>query len=392
MKKVYIVAAKRTAIGSFNGMFSSLSATDLGAFAIKSALEQANIHPEFVEEVYFGNVLQAGLGQAPARQAAIKGGIKYDTPCTTVNKVCASGLKSVMLAAQSIKAEERTIVLAGGTESMSNAPHLLKGREGKKLGDIQLTDSLVYDGLTDAFHQYHMGNAAELCSTTCKISREEQDQFAINSYARASKSWQEGKFFNEIAPVLVPQRKGDDMVILEDEEYTKVDFKKIPLLKPVFQKDGTVTAANASTINDGAAALIIVSEEKLKEYNLTPLAEIVAYTDVAQEPEWFTTAPAKAIPLLLNKASLQLNDIDYFEINEAFSVVGLANMKVLNLDPNKVNLYGGAVALGHPLGCSGARILVTLISTLKQENGTYGVAAICNGGGGASAMLIKNVN
>ena len=389
MKKIYIVAAKRTPIGSFLGELSSLSASELGSVAIKGAIEEANLHPEFIEEVYFGNVLSAGLGQAPARQAAIKGGIKEDTPCTTINKVCSSGLKSIMIAAQQIKVGDGGIVLAGGMESMSNTPHYLYQRAGQKLGDVKLKDGLVFDGLTDSFNHQHMGVAAELCAKTFEITREQQDEYAIQSYKRATDSWNKGKFRKEISPVPVVGRKGETTIVSTDEEFSKVDFKKIPKLQPVFEKNGTVTAANASTLNDGAAAVILVNEEKLQEYNLKPLAEIIAFGDAAQEPEWFTTAPAKAIPLVLKKAGLSIADIDYFEINEAFSVVALANIMELGLDADKVNVYGGAVSIGHPLGCSGARILTTLVNVLRQEDGTYGMAAICNGGGGASAMIIK---
>ena len=391
MKKVFIVAAKRTPMGSFQGALSSVSATELGAVVIKSVLDTANLHPEFVDEVYFGNVLSAGVGQAPARQAALKGGILNDTPCTTVNKVCASGLKSVMLASQQIRTGDSSILIAGGMESMSNTPHYLHVRNGQKLGHLQAMDGMIHDGLTDAFKQKHMGVSAELCAKTFNISREEQDQYAVKSYQRSKESWEKGKFNAEIVPVVIAGRKGKISSVYIDEEFSKVDYKKIPKLNPVFDKEGSVTAANASTLNDGAAALILVSEEKLTDYNLTPIAEIVAYGDAAQEPEWFTTAPAKVIPKVLKKAGLNLNDIDFFEINEAFSVVALANIKALKLDHRKVNVYGGAVALGHPLGCSGARILTTLINILHQENGTYGMAAICNGGGGASAMIIKKL-
>lgn len=389
MKKVYIVSATRTPIGSFGGSLSQISAPELGAFAIKKALENANIKPESIDEVLLGNVLQAGIGQAPARQASIKSGIPNNVPATTINKVCASGMKAISLAAQSILSGDNNIVIAGGMENMSSVPHYFNARNGIKLGNGKLIDGLVNDGLTDAYNHEHMGNAAELCAKECNLSREDQDEFAIESYKRSAAAWEKGLFKDEIAEVTVLQRKGDELIVTVDEEFTNVKFDKIPTLRPVFKKEGTVTAANASTINDGAAALILVSEEKLQELNLVPIAEIIAYADAAQAPEWFTTAPSIAIPKALKKVGLSISDVDFWELNEAFSVVGLANIKELNLDPKKVNVNGGAVSLGHPLGCSGARIVVTLINVLKQNKGKYGVAGICNGGGGASAIVIK---
>lgn len=389
MKEVVIVSAVRTPIGSFLGGLSSISATQLGAIAIKAALNKINLDAAVVDEVLMGCALQANLGQAPARQAAIFAGIPNTVPCTTVNKVCASGMKTIMMAAQAIKCGDAEIVVAGGMENMSSVPHYLKGRTGQKLGDIKLTDGMINDGLTNVYDGKHMGTCGDLCAVEHKFSREEQDKFAIESYNRSAKAWKAGKFANEVVPVEVPQRKGDPIIISEDEEYKNVILEKIPTLRPVFSKDGTVTAANASTLNDGAAALIIMSKDKAKELNLKPLATIKGYADAAREPEWFTIAPAKAIPKALNKAKLQLDDIDYFEFNEAFAVVGLANTKLLGLDPAKVNVNGGAVSLGHPLGCSGARIVVTLINVLEQQKATYGAAGICNGGGGASAIIIE---
>lgn len=391
MKNVVIVAATRTAIGSFNGTLSSLSATQLGGMVIKSALQQAGLKVEQIQEVYFGNVLSANLGQAPATQAAKIAGLP-DLPATNVNKVCASGMKAVMLAAQSISAGYNNVVVAGGMESMSNVPYYLdKARSGYRLGHGQLTDGLIKDGLWDVYNDYHMGMAAELCSTECRISREEQDAYAAESYQRAQKAIIEGCFKNEISPVEVKDSKGSVTIVDTDEEPTNVKFEKIPLLKPVFKPDGTVTAANASTLNDGAAALILMSEEKAAELGMKPLARILAYADAQQAPEWFTTTPAKAIPLALYRAGLSLGEIDYFEINEAFSVVVIANNQILKIDPEKVNVFGGAVALGHPLGASGARIIVTLLNVLHQYKGKYGVAGICNGGGGASAIVIENL-
>jgi acetyl-CoA C-acetyltransferase len=390
MREVVIVSAVRTPMGSFGGSLSSVSATKLAATAIKGAVEKAGINSEMVQEVFMGNVLQANIGQAPARQAAKFAGLANEVPCTTVNKVCSSGMKSIMLAAQTIKAGDNDIVIAGGMENMSSVPHYLdKVRNGQKLGDMKLIDGLVKDGLTDVYNRVHMGNCAEICAKDMNITREEQDAFAIESYNRSAKSWEEGKFNDEIVPVSVPQRRGEDLIISEDEEYKNVRMDKIPTLRAVFEKDGTITAANASTINDGASALVIMSSEKADELGIKPLAKIISYADAAQEPEWFTTAPAKALPLALRKANMELSDIDYFELNEAFSVVGLANMKILGLDPEKVNVNGGAVSLGHPLGSSGSRIIVTLINVLKQNGGKIGAAGICNGGGGASAMVIE---
>ncbi len=391
MKEVYIVAAVRTPIGSFGGALSTVPAPQLGATAIKGALAQAKIDAKLVNEVFMGCVLQAGLGQAPARQAAIFAGIDKNVPCTTVNKVCASGMKAISLAAQTIKSGDNDVVIAGGMENMSMVPHYLDGRTAVKLGDIKAKDGMVLDGLTDVYNNYHMGNAAELCAKECNISREDQDNFAIESYKRSAAAWAAGKFKNEVVPVEVPQRKGDPIVVNEDEEYKNVKMEKIPQLKPVFVKDGTVTAANASTLNDGASALILMSKEKAEELGIKPLAKLVSYADAAQEPEWFTTAPSKALPLALAKANLKNEDIDYWELNQAFSVVGLANIQKLGLDPAKVDVNGGAVSLGHPLGNSGSRIIVTLINVLKQNNGKLGAAGICNGGGGASAMIIENM-
>ncbi len=392
MKEVYIISAVRTPIGSFNGILSSLSATQLGAFAIKGAINKAGIDPAVVDEVYMGCVLQAGLGQAPARQAAIHAGLGNNVPCTTVNKVCASGMKSIMLAAQAIANGDADVVVAGGMESMSRTPHYLPGsRMGTKLGNITMLDGMVYDGLTDAYNQQHMGNCGDLCAREYNISREEQDAFAIQSYTRAANAWKEGKFKNEVVPVEVPQRKGDPLSVVEDEEYKNVFIDKIPALKPVFSKEGTVTAANASTLNDGAAALVMMSKEKADSLGVKPIAKVVSFADAAQAPEWFTTAPSKAIPKALDKAGMKVSDIDYWELNEAFAVVGLANIKELGLDPSRVDVNGGAVALGHPLGCSGARIIVTLINVLSQNNARFGGAGICNGGGGASAMVIEKL-
>ena len=391
MKEVVIVAATRTPIGSFGGSLATLPATQLGAIVIKSAVEKAGLKPEHIQEVYMGNVLSANLGQAPATQAAIFAGLPY-MPATTVNKVCASGMKAIMLAAQSIAMGQNEIVLAGGMESMSNVPYYLdKARNGYRLGNGQITDGLIKDGLWDVYNDYHMGSAAELCAVECNISREEQDEFAIESYKRAQKAQSEGKFKQEITPVELKDKKGEVTLFADDEEPKAVRFDKIPSLKPVFKKDGTVTAANASTLNDGAAAVILMSKEKAEEMGIKPLAKIISYADAQQAPEWFTTSPAKAIPLALHRAGLSAGQIDYFEINEAFSVVSIANNQLLKLYPSKVNINGGAVALGHPLGASGARIIVTLISVLQQNNGKYGVAGICNGGGGASAMVIENL-
>ncbi|MNK11878.1 Acetyl-CoA acetyltransferase [compost metagenome] len=392
MKEVVIVSAVRTPIGSFGGSLSGFSATQLGGFAIKAAVEKAGIKPADIQEVYMGNVLSANVGQAPATQAAKFAGLP-DVPSTTINKVCASGTKAIILAAQSIALGQNDIVIAGGMESMSNVPYYLdKARNGYRLGHGQITDGLVKDGLWDVYNDYHMGSAAELCATTCGFSREEQDAFAISSYKRSQAAQTEGKFDSEIITIEVKDRKGDITLINKDEEPFAVKFDKIPALKPVFQKDGTVTAANASTLNDGAAALVLMSAEKAKELGLKPLARILAYADAQQAPEWFTTAPSKAIPLALKRADKNIADVDYFEINEAFSVVSLANNKELGLNSDKVNVNGGAVSLGHPLGASGARIVVTLLSVLSQNKGKIGVAGICNGGGGASAMVIENLN
>ncbi|MFD0765391.1 acetyl-CoA C-acyltransferase [Mucilaginibacter lutimaris] len=392
MKEVYIVSATRTPIGSFGGSLSSLSATKLGAVVIKSAVEKAGLQPGDIQEVYMGNVLSANLGQAPATQAAIFAGLPY-LPATTVNKVCASGMKAIMLAAQSIANGDNDIVLAGGMESMSNVPYYLdKARNGYRLGNGQITDGLVKDGLWDVYNDYHMGSAAELCAVDCNITREEQDAFAIESYKRAQSSQAAGKFKNEITPVELKDKKGEVTLFSNDEEPATVKFDKIPTLKPVFKKDGTVTAANASTLNDGAAALVLMSKEKAEAMGIKPLAKIVSFADAQQAPEYFTTAPAKALPLALHKAGIEAAEVDFFEINEAFSVVSLANNKILKLDPAKVNVNGGAVAIGHPLGASGARIIVTLIHVLQQNGGKIGAAGICNGGGGASAMVIQNLS
>jgi acetyl-CoA C-acetyltransferase len=388
-KRVVIVSAVRTPIGSFMGGLSTVTAPKLGATAIKGALYKIKLDPNLVEEVFMGNVIQASVGQAPARQAAIYAGLSTEVACTTVNKVCASGMKAIMLGAQAIQCDNAEIVVAGGMENMSLIPHYMHLRNGTKFGPSTMLDGLQKDGLTDAYDNSAMGVFADLCATEYKISREEQDQFAIQSYQRSSKAWNEGKFDAEIVPVSVPQRKGDPIIISKDEEYTNVSLEKIPSLNPVFTKDGTVTAANASTINDGAAALVLMSEEKAIALGLKPLAYIKGYADAAQEPKWFTTSPAKALPKALEKAGLTLEEIDYFEFNEAFSVVGLANSRILKLDSQKVNINGGAVSLGHPLGCSGARIIVTLLSILEQNNAKYGAAAICNGGGGASALVIE---
>jgi acetyl-CoA C-acetyltransferase len=392
MKEVVIVSAVRTPMGSFNGIFSSTPATTLGACAIKGAIDKAGIDKAKIDEVFMGNVLQANLGQAPARQAAMEAGLSNTIPCTTINKVCSSGMKSIMIAAQSIMCSDNDIVIAGGMENMSLVPHYLNNsRKGQKLGDMKLTDGLVKDGLTDVYNKTHMGLCAETCASKMNFSREEQDLFAINSYKKSAKSWNENKFSNEIVSVEIPQRKGDNIIVNEDEEFKKVNLEKIPNLRPVFSKDGTITAANASTINDGASALILMSLEKAKELKIRPIAKIISYADAAQEPEWFTTAPSQAIPKALKKAKLTKSDVDYYELNEAFSVVGLANIKLLEIESKNVNVNGGAVSLGHPLGSSGSRIVVTLINVLKQNNGKIGVAGICNGGGGASAIVIESV-
>ena len=390
-KNVVIVAAARTPIGSFMGGLSSLTAVQLGSVAIKGALEQVQLDPKQVSEVYMGNVVQAGVGQAPARQAAIGAGIPDSVPCTTVNKVCASGMKAVMQAAQAVALGDAEVVVAGGMESMSNIPHYVHMRKGTKFGPATMEDGMQKDGLVDAYDKNAMGVCADACAVEYEFSREDQDNFAVQSYERSAKAWSEGKFNNEVVPVSVPQRRGEPIVINEDEEFKNVKMEKIPSLRAAFTKDGTVTAANASTINDGAGAMILMSEEKANELGLTPLAKVLSYADAAQEPKWFTTAPAKALPKALAKANLSLDNIDYFEFNEAFSVVGLANMKILGLDESKVNVNGGAVSLGHPLGCSGVRILITLVNVLKQNNAKLGAAAICNGGGGASAMVIERL-
>lgn len=388
-KKVVIVSAVRTPIGSFMGALSNVPATKLGATAIKGALQKINLDPALVDEVLMGNVVQAGNGQAPARQAALFAGLSTNVPCTTINKVCASGMKAVMQGAQAILSGDAEIVVAGGMENMSLIPHYIHLRNGVKFGPTSLIDGMQKDGLTDAYDNNAMGVCADLCATEYNITREEQDNFAIQSYQRSAAAWEAGKFDAEIVSVEVPQRKGEPIIISKDEEFTNVKLDKIPALAPVFTKEGTVTAANASTINDGAAALVLMSEEKATELGLKPLAYIKSYADAAQEPKWFTTAPAKALPKALDKAGIAISDVDYFEFNEAFSVVGLANAKILGLSNDKINVNGGAVSLGHPLGCSGARIIVTLIHVLQQNNAKLGAAAICNGGGGASAIVIE---
>jgi len=393
MRQVYIVSAVRTPIGSFGGALASLSATQLGSAAIKAAIERAGIQPSDVQEVYMGNVLAANLGQAPVTQASIGAGVPNTTPGTTVNKVCASGMKTIMLGAQSIMTGENDIVVAGGMESMSNVPYYLEiARNGYRLGHGQVLDGLVKDGLWDVYKDFHMGNATEICATEYKISREEQDAYAIESYKRSAKSYELGLFKEEIVSLEIPQRGKDPLVVSEDEEFRKVDFNKIAGLKPAFQKDGTVTAANASKLNDGASAVVLMSKERADALGIKPLAEIISFADAQQAPEWFTTAPSKALPKALAKAGITKDQVDYFEINEAFSAVAIANNKEMGLDPSKVNVNGGAVALGHPLGSSGCRIVVTLAHVLKQNNATYGAAGICNGGGGASAIVIKRVS
>ncbi|MFY7991626.1 MAG: acetyl-CoA C-acyltransferase [Fluviicola sp.] len=390
-KEVYIIAAVRTPMGGFMGGLSSVSATQLGATAIKGALDKSGMDAALVDEVFMGNVLQAGVGQAPARQAALGAGLGQNVPCTTVNKVCASGMKAIMLGAQTILAGDNHIVVAGGMENMSQTPHYVDGRNGTKFGNITMLDGITKDGLLDVYSKVPMGNCAELCAKEHNITREDQDDFAITSYKRAAAAWQAGKFNDEIVPVAVPQRKGDPIMVSEDEEYKNVFLDKIPGLRPAFDKEGTITAANASTLNDGASALILASKEALDKYGLKPIAKIVSYADAAQAPEWFTTAPSLAVPKALDKAGLSVNDVDYWELNQAFSVVGIANTKILGLNPEKVDVNGGAVALGHPLGNSGSRIIVTLINVLKQNGGKIGGAGICNGGGGASAMIIENM-
>ena len=389
LKKVVIVSAKRTPIGKFMGGLSSVPAPKLGAIAIKGALKAIGLDANEVDEVYMGNVLQAGVGQAPARQAAIFAGIPDTVPCTTVNKVCSSGMKTIMMAAQAIALGDAETIVAGGMENMSLAPHIVPMRTGVKFGETQMEDVMQKDGLVDAFDQVAMGTYADATAIKHGISREEQDAFAVESYRRSATAWESGVMQNEVVPVPVPQRRGDDLIISEDEEYTNVMLEKIPKLRPAFTKKGTVTAANASTINDGAAAVIVMSEDRAKDLGLTPLATIEGYADAAQDPKWFTTAPAKALPKALAKANVSLDDVELFEFNEAFSVVGIANTKILGIETNKVNVQGGAVSLGHPLGCSGTRIVVTLLNGMKQKNLKIGAAAICNGGGGASAMVFK---
>jgi acetyl-CoA C-acetyltransferase len=393
MKEVYIISAVRTPIGSFGGSLKDLTATELGAFAIRGALEKAGIKPELVQDVLMGSVIQSNLGQAPARQAAKFAGLPNEVACTTVNKVCASGMKAISQAAQSILLGDADIVVAGGMESMSNVPFYVDSmRWGNKYGNNTLIDGLAKDGLTDVFDGKAMGNAADFCARECNVSREEQDAFAVESYKRSQAAWEAGKFDNEIIAVEIPQRKGDPVIVNKDEEPYNVKFDKIPGLRPAFDKAGTVTAANASTMNDGAAAVVLMSKEKAEELGLKPIAKILAYADAEQAPEWFTTTPSLAVPKAVNKAGLKMEDIEYWELNEAFAVVGIENSRRMKLDPSKVNVHGGAVSIGHPLGCSGARIIVTLINVLKANNAKYGAAGICNGGGGASAMVIENMN
>lgn len=388
-KTVYIVAAARTPMGSFLGALSSVPAPQLGAAAIRGAIERAGLPTEAVDEVFMGNVLQAGLGQAPARQAALGAGLKHEVPCTTINKVCASGMKAIALGSAAIGNGDAHIVVAGGMENMSQVPHYLQARSAVKLGHVQALDGMVLDGLTDVYNATHMGNCAELCAKEMNFTREEQDAFAVESYRRSSAAWSEGRFNDEVVPVEVPQRRGEPVLVEKDEEFTNVKLDKIPSLRPAFDKSGTVTAANASTLNDGASAVILASEEAVKKYGLTPLAKVVAAADAAQAPEWFTTAPAKALPKALAKAGWAKEEVDLWELNEAFSVVGLANNKLLELDASQVNVNGGAVSLGHPLGSSGSRIVVTLLHALKQRGLKRGAAGICNGGGGASAICIE---
>ena len=389
MKEVVIVSAVRTPIGSFLGSLSEVSASKLGAAAIKGALQKIDLDPSLVDEVFMGNVVQAGVGQAPAKQAALFAGLPDSVPCTTVNKVCASGMKSIAFAAQAIKSGDADIVVAGGMENMSMIPHYMHGRKGQKFGNIQIEDGLLKDGLVNVYDGKHMGTCGDACADKYDFTREDQDKFAIESYKRSANAWKNGKFNNEVIPVEIPQKRGEPVILTEDEEFKNVKLDKIPNLRPAFSKDGTVTAANASTLNDAAAALIIMSKEKAVELGIAPIAVINGYADASQEPEWFTTAPAKALPKALAKAGIDASEVDYYELNEAFSVVGLANIKLLDLDPAKVNVHGGAVSLGHPLGCSGARIIVTLINVLQHHNAKVGAAGICNGGGGASAMVIS---
>lgn len=392
MKEVYIISAVRTPLGSFGGKLSGLTAVELGSFAIKGALEKAGVEPKEVEEVLMGNVISANLGQAPARQAAIGAGIGYNVPCTTINKVCSSGMKAVMFAAQSIMTGQNDLVVAGGMESMSNVPYYVpKARFGYKYGNAEMVDGLVKDGLFEVYYKFPMGNCADNTAKEMNISREDQDKYAIQSYSRSAFAWKSGAFKNEVVPVEMKGRKGEVILIEEDEEFKNVVFEKIPSLRPVFEKDGTVTAANASTMNDGASALVLASKEKVQELGLKPIAKIKGFADAAQDPLWFTTAPALAIPKAIKNAGLTENDVDFYEINEAFAAVAIANQRQLNLDNDKLNVYGGAVSLGHPLGASGARIITTLTSVLHQKKGKYGVAGICNGGGGASAIVIEKV-
>ena len=388
---VYIVSAVRTPMGSFQGKLASVPATRLGSIAIEGALKHAGVDASAVQEVFMGQVLQAGAGQAPARQAALGAGVGHDVPCTTVNKVCASGMKAIALGAQAIALGDAHVVVAGGMENMSMVPHYLQGRNGAKFGDIKVKDGMLLDGLTDVYNATHMGNCAELCAREKGISRVDQDAFAVESYRRATEAWQAGNFNEEVVPVSVPQRRGEPLVVDCDEEHTNVRLDKIPQLRPAFDKEGTVTAANASTLNDGASALVLASEEAVAKLGLTPLAKIHASADAAQAPEWFTTAPSLAIPKALDKAGLSVSDIDLWELNEAFSVVGIANNQALGLDPKCVNVHGGAVALGHPLGSSGSRIVVTLVHALKQHGKKMGGAGICNGGGGASAVIVESL-
>ncbi len=390
-KEVYIISAVRTPIGSFMGGLSSISATSLGSTAIKGALEKGSVEAAHIDEVFMGNVLQAGVGQAPARQAALGAGLGMNVPCTTINKVCASGMKSIMLAAQSIMIGDNHVVVAGGMESMSQTPHYLAGRTGNKFGNISMLDGITKDGLLDVYSNVPMGNCAELCAEKYKITREDQDNFAIASYKRAAQAWEEGKFSNEVVPVAVPQRKGDPILMAKDEEYSNVFLDKIPGLRPAFNKEGTITAANASTLNDGASALVLASKEAVEKNGWKPIGKIISFADAAQAPEWFTTAPSLAIPKALAKVNMAITDVDFWELNQAFSVVGIANTKILGLDPAKVDVNGGAVALGHPLGNSGSRIIVTLLNVLEQNNAKIGGAAICNGGGGASAMIVERM-
>lgn len=390
-KEVYIISAVRTPIGSFMGGLSSISATSLGSTAIKGALEKGSVEAALIDEVFMGNVLQAGVGQAPARQAALGAGLGMNVPCTTINKVCASGMKSIMLAAQSIMTGDNHVVVAGGMESMSQTPHYLAGRTGNKFGNISMLDGITKDGLLDVYSNVPMGNCAELCAEKYEITREDQDNFAITSYKRAAQAWEEGKFSNEVVPVPVPQRKGDPILMAKDEEYSNVFLDKIPGLRPAFNKEGTITAANASTLNDGASALVLASKEAVEKNGWKPIGKIISFADAAQAPEWFTTAPSLAIPKALAKVNMAITDVDFWELNQAFSVVGIANTKILGLDPAKVDVNGGAVALGHPLGNSGSRIIVTLLNVLEQNNAKIGGAAICNGGGGASAMIVERM-